>query len=97
MGNTILLFFCPYKLQISGLTHLLLHIRWTFWFSVRLATATHREIFYVNALRGKLNQLVSPNLLDPEKQDDCPGHFFKNYLHFLLAGSHKRKVESLHR
>ena len=38
-------------------------IRWILWFSVRYATATaRREIFGVNALRGKRQQLGSPNL-----------------------------------
>ena len=40
-------------------------IQWILWFSVRYATATaHREIFGVDALRGKLHQLGSPNLQD---------------------------------
>ena len=40
-------------------------IRWILWFSVRYAAAAaHREIFSVNALRGKLHQLGSPNLQD---------------------------------
>ena len=39
-------------------------IRWILWFSVRYAAATHREIFGVTALRGKLHQLGSPNLQD---------------------------------
>ena len=41
-------------------------IRWILWFSVRYAaaTATCREIFGVNTLRGKLHQLGSPNLQD---------------------------------
>ena len=39
-------------------------IRWILWFSVRYAAATRREIFGVNALRGKQQQLVSPNLQD---------------------------------
>ena len=35
------------------------------WFSVRYtAAAACREIFGVNALRGKLHQLGSPNLQD---------------------------------
>ena len=38
-------------------------IRWILWFSVRYA-AVHREIFSVNALRGKQQQLGSPNLRD---------------------------------
>ena len=40
-------------------------IRWILWFSVRYAAAAaRREIFGVNALRGKLHQLGSPNLQD---------------------------------
>ena len=39
-------------------------IRWILWFSVRYAAATCREIFDVNALKGKLHQLGSPNLQD---------------------------------
>ena len=39
-------------------------IRWILWFSVRYAAATPREIFGVNALRGKQQQLGSPNLQD---------------------------------
>ena len=39
-------------------------IRWILWFSVRYADATRREIFGVNALRGKQQQLGSPNLQD---------------------------------
>ena len=38
-------------------------IRWILWFSVRYAAA-RREIFGVNALRGKRQQLGSPNLQD---------------------------------
>ena len=76
-------------------------IRWILWFSVRYATAAataRREIFGVNALRGKLHQLSSPNLQDIfiggvsfsgkeislilKKQDGRHGHFFENYLHF---------------
>ena len=38
-------------------------ICWILWFSVRYAAA-RREIFGVNALRGKLHQLGSPNLQD---------------------------------
>ena len=34
------------------------------WFSVRYAAAARREIFGVNALRGKQQQLGSPNLQD---------------------------------
>ena len=38
-------------------------IRWILWFSIRYAAAAARiEIFGVNALKGKLHQLVSPNL-----------------------------------
>ena len=37
-------------------------IRWILWFSVCYAAAVRREIFGVNALRGKLHQLGSPNL-----------------------------------
>ena len=38
-------------------------IRWILWFSVRYATTTAcREIFGINALRGKLHHLGSPNL-----------------------------------
>ena len=37
-------------------------IRWVLWFSVRYAAAVRREIFGVNALRGKQQQLGSPNL-----------------------------------
>ena len=39
-------------------------IRWILWFSVRYAAAARREIFSVNALRGKQQQLGSPNLQD---------------------------------
>ena len=41
-------------------------IRWILWFSVRYAAAAaaHKEIFGVNALRGKQQQLGSPNLQD---------------------------------
>ena len=40
-------------------------IRWILWFSVRYAAAAvRREIFAVNALRGKQQQLGSPNLQD---------------------------------
>ena len=38
-------------------------IRWILWFSVRYAAA-RREIFGVNAVRGKQQQLGSPNLQD---------------------------------
>ena len=34
------------------------------WFSVHYATAARREIFGVNAVRGKLHHLGSPNLQD---------------------------------
>ena len=41
-------------------------IRWILWFSIRYAAAatTRREIFGVNALRGKLHQLGPRNLQD---------------------------------
>ena len=42
-------------------------IRWILWFSVRYAAAAaaaHKEIFGVNTLRGKQQQLGSPNLQD---------------------------------
>ena len=39
-------------------------IQWILWFSVRYAAAARREIFGVNAVRGKLHQLGSPNLQD---------------------------------
>ena len=39
-------------------------IRWILWFSVHYAAAARTEIFGVNALRGKLHQLGSPNLQD---------------------------------
>ena len=40
-------------------------IRWIVWFSIcYAAAAARREIFGVNALRGKLHQLGSPNLQD---------------------------------
>ena len=40
-------------------------IRWILWFSVRYAAAAAcREIFGINALRGKQQQLGSPNLQD---------------------------------
>ena len=41
-------------------------IRWILWFSVRYTAtaAARREIFGVNALRGKQQQLGSPNLQD---------------------------------
>ena len=40
--------------------------RWILWFSVCYASAAaaRREIFGVNALRGRLHQLGSPNLQD---------------------------------
>ena len=37
-------------------------IRWILWFSVRYAAAARREIFSVIALRGKQQQLGSPDL-----------------------------------
>ena len=43
-------------------------IWWILWFSVRYSAAARREIFGVNALRGKQQQLGSPNL-----QDICIG------------------------
>ena len=39
-------------------------IRWILWFSVHYAAVARREIFGINALRWKLNQLDSPNLED---------------------------------
>ena len=40
-------------------------IWWILWFSVRYAAAAAcREIFGINALRGKLQQLALPNLQD---------------------------------
>ena len=40
-------------------------IWWVLWFSVRYAgAAARREIFGINALRGKRQQLGSPNLQD---------------------------------
>ena len=42
------------------------------WFTFRYAATPRREIFGVNALRGKVHQLGSPNLHD----------FFENHLHF---------------
>ena len=39
-------------------------IQWILWFSVRYAATARRENFGVNALRGKLHQLGSPNLQD---------------------------------
>ena len=39
------------------------YLRWIPWFSIRYA-ATCREIFGINALRGKLHQLGSQNLQD---------------------------------
>ena len=42
-------------------------IRWILWFSVLYAAvpaAARREIFGINALRGKRQQLGSPNLQD---------------------------------
>ena len=51
--------------KIYGLLQLIIvstgGIRWILWFSIRYATA-RREIFGVDALRGKLHQLGSPNL-----------------------------------
>ena len=38
-------------------------IRWILWFSDRYAAAARREIFGINALRGKLH-LGSPNMQD---------------------------------
>ena len=66
-------------------------IRWILWFSVcYTAAATHREIFGVNTLRGKLHHLGSPNWQDifiggvsfsgKEKQNGRRGHFFENSL-----------------
>ena len=52
--------------KIYGLLQLIVStgsIRWILWFSVRYAAA-RREIFGVNALRGKRQQLGSPNLQD---------------------------------
>ena len=39
-------------------------IRWILWFSVRYTTAAAHRDFGVDALRGKLHQLGSPNLQD---------------------------------
>ena len=39
-------------------------IRWILWLSVHYAAAVRREIFGINALRGKLHQLGLPNLQD---------------------------------
>ena len=58
-------------LLLSSISLRLLHlivstgsIRWILWFSVCYAAAARREIFGVNALRGKQQQLGSPNLQD---------------------------------
>ena len=48
----------------------------------------------------KLKMLITRLLLVLEvweKQDGRRGHFSENCLHFLLAVSHRWKVESLHR
>ena len=49
--------FCPIIVSTGGMRRIL-------WFSVRYSAAARREIFGVNALRGKLHQLGSPNLQD---------------------------------
>ena len=60
--NYHLLYFCTALSLIIGSTG---SIRWILWFSVRYAAAAARtEIFGVNALRGKQQQLGSPNLQD---------------------------------
>ena len=84
------------------------------YFSIRYtAAAAGREIFDVNALRGKLHQLGSPNLQDIYLREvSFPGTEISLILKykmvavgislkiiylFLLAGSHRWKVESLRR
>ena len=52
---------CAYSMLIIVSTG---SIRWIHWFSVHYAAAARREIFGVNALRGKQQQLRSPNLQD---------------------------------
>ena len=60
--NYHLLYFCTALSLIIVSTG---SIRWILWFSVRYSVAAaHREIFGVNALRGKQQQLGSPNLQD---------------------------------
>ena len=43
-------------------------IRWILWFNVRYAAAAaataRKQIFGINALRGKIHRLGSPNLQD---------------------------------
>ena len=51
-------FYCIHRKHSTGC------FRWILWFSVRYAAAVCREIFGVNALRGKQQQLGSPNLQD---------------------------------
>ena len=46
-------------------------IWWILWFCVGYDTASSREIFDVNALSGKLDQLASPNLLITHFVDGC--------------------------
>ena len=65
------------------------------------APSACREIFYVNAVRGKLHQLGSPKVAGylqweisfsdhSEEQDGCRCHFaLKNIYLFLPAGSHR--------
>ena len=85
-------------------------IWWILWFRVSYtATNAHKEIFGVNALRGKLQQLGSPNLQDTfiggvSFSGTEIGLILKNKMDslkiiyiFLLAVSHRYKVESLHR
>ena len=71
--NAYLLFLCIWDKEWPLLFNLLfflifastLCIRWILWFGIRYAaSAARREIFDVNALRGKQHQLVSPILQD---------------------------------
>ena len=88
-------------------------IRWILWFSIcYAAAAARREIFGVNALRGKLHQLGSPNLQDIslggkllweeislilKNKMAAAGISLKIINIFILAVSHRKKVECLHR
>ena len=82
------------------------------WASLCYAAAIRREIFGVNALRGKWQQLGSPNLqnifigvsfsgkeisLILTNKMATTGISLKIIYIFLLSVSHRWKVESLHR
>ena len=90
-------------------------IWWVLWLSFCYANATaRREIFGVNALRGKLHQLGSANFQDIfigrgvsfsgteisvilKNKMAAADISLKIIYIFLLAVSHRWKVESLHR